>query len=152
MKSRRNVRTNRRKFRATKSKVYRKSRRNARKIMRGGDKLVYPYNFTSQELAEALHNEMQFRQKHIAQKYLQPLIGDNTFNVNDWTTAQPKTSEEEQIMVDKLTTHFSNLIEKINNTTEGEALIKELQKGKLPMRGPPDEPRKQSLYELGVRD
>ena len=36
MNSRRHVRSNRRKFRATKSKVYRKSRRNARKIMRGG--------------------------------------------------------------------------------------------------------------------
>jgi len=150
MKSRKHAKTNRRKFRATKSKVYRKSRRNARKIMRGGDTLPYPYNFTSKELAEALHNEMTFRQGAIADKYIKPLIQDGTFNVNDWKTVQPKTAEEEQKMVDTLTSKFSTLIEKINTTTEGEALIKELQSGrKLSMRGPPDEPRKQSQPEWG---
>ena len=150
MRSRKHAKTNRRKFRATKSKVYRKSRRNVRKIMRGGDKLKYPYNFTAKELAEALHNEMTFRQQHIAQKYIQPLIVDNTFNVNDWKTTQPKTAQEEQIMVDTLTTKFSTLIEQINTTTEGEALIKELQKGKLSKRGPPDEPRKQIIDQDGT--
>ncbi len=113
--------------------------------MRGGDTLQYPYDFTSKELAEALHNELTFRQQYIANKYIQPLIQDDTFNVNEWKTDQPKTAKEEQTMVDTLTSKFSTLIKKINTTTEGEALITELQKGKvLSPRGPPGEPRKES--------
>jgi hypothetical protein len=93
---------------------------------------------------------MPIWQQQIAQKYIQPLIGDNTFNVNEWKTTQPKTPEEEQRMVDTLTSKFSTIIEKINTTTEGEALIKELQKGKLSKRGPPDEPRKQIIDQYGT--
>ncbi len=119
--------------------------------MKGGDNLKYPYDFTSEELAEALHNEMTFRQQYIAQKYIQPLIGDNTFNVDDWKTVQPKTAEAEQTMVNTLTSKFSTLIEKINTTTEGEALITELQKGKvLSKRGSPSEPRKQIIDQDGT--
>ncbi len=56
MKSRKHAKTNRRKFRATKSKVYRKSRRNVKKIMRGG--AAKPI-VKSSELDETLFDRIQ---------------------------------------------------------------------------------------------
>ena len=131
MKSRRNVRTNRRKFRATKSKVYRKSRRNARKIMRGGA-LEYPYDYTNTELATALNDYNGFYQKAFATKYLKPLLRER-FNINDWSSDTKKTDTENiKMLEDNFSKYELNVL--INND---EPLILELQKGKLTPRDPP---------------
>ena len=95
MKSRKHAKTNRRKFRATKSKVYRKSIRNVKKIMRGG---MYDTIFTSTKLDEVLKNpwanriqiEKNVNYNTVDQFKKERLSGIPTLNINDTSETDGK--------------------------------------------------------------